>query len=171
MGVMLYHLKKEWLYQEYVIERKSTLQIAKEIGCCGNTVYLWLKRFNIPTRSIGEANLGRCHSLKTRQKISKTRLRKTGGKIIRDGYTSIYKPEIKEYVFEHRLIMEKRLGRPLKPSEKVHHIDGNKQNNDPKNLFLTTAGDHKSGYLAGYKQGFVCGSLISMLLIANRGGR
>jgi hypothetical protein len=37
---------------------------------------------------------------------------------------------------EHRLVMERVLGRPLKAGENVHHLDGNKANNDPSNLEL-----------------------------------
>ena len=36
----------------------------------------------------------------------------------------------------HRVIAEQILGRPLKPSEVVHHIDRNKRNNDPSNLMI-----------------------------------
>jgi len=40
------------------------------------------------------------------------------------------------YVREHRLVMEKKLGRFLQPTEVVHHKDDNRQNNDPSNLEL-----------------------------------
>lgn len=43
---------------------------------------------------------------------------------------------------EHRLVMEKKLGRELLSSEIVHHIDGDKLNNDPDNLIITNRSEH-----------------------------
>ena len=40
------------------------------------------------------------------------------------------------YIFEHRLVMEKHLGRYLTEEEVIHHIDGNPKNNDISNLML-----------------------------------
>lgn len=36
----------------------------------------------------------------------------------------------------HRVVMEDKLGRPLKPGEIVHHVDEDKKNNAPDNLEL-----------------------------------
>lgn len=47
-----------------------------------------------------------------------------------------------KHVGVHRLVMEKVLGRPLKPTEHVHHIDGDKLNNDPSNLIVLGSRDH-----------------------------
>lgn len=47
------------------------------------------------------------------------------------------------YVHEHRLVMEQKLGRFLIPREElVHHIDGNRENNDIENLKLTMPSEH-----------------------------
>jgi len=39
-------------------------------------------------------------------------------------------------VLEHRINMARKLGRPLLPTETVHHRDRDRQNNDPDNLQL-----------------------------------
>lgn len=49
-----------------------------------------------------------------------------------------------KYVLEHRVIMAGLLGRPLLPSEQVHHIDADRQNNSPDNLELRS-GPHGIG--------------------------
>lgn len=38
------------------------------------------------------------------------------------------------YALQHRVVMHRKLGRPLNPGEVVDHIDGDRQNNDPDNL-------------------------------------
>ena len=42
--------------------------------------------------------------------------------------------DVRGYAYEHRVVAEKKIGRPLRDGELVHHIDGNKQNNAPENL-------------------------------------
>lgn len=45
-------------------------------------------------------------------------------------------------VREHRYVVEQLLGRPLEPYELIHHIDGNKQNNNLDNLQVCSQSEH-----------------------------
>lgn len=55
---------------------------------------------------------------------------------------------------EHRQIVETLLGRPLKTGEVVHHLDGNKHNNDPENLVaLPSQSVHCKAHDFGKKKG------------------
>jgi hypothetical protein len=48
----------------------------------------------------------------------------------------------RRHVKQHRLIAERMIGRELRADEDVHHIDGNKQNNDPSNLQVLSHAEH-----------------------------
>jgi hypothetical protein len=51
---------------------------------------------------------------------------------------------------EHRLVMERVLGRYLLATEVVHHLDGNRGNNAPENLGVFAAnGQHLAETLTG----------------------
>ena len=52
------------------------------------------------------------------------------------------------YIMEHRLIVAQLLGRYLKRSEVVHHIDHDPTNNDPANLMLFSSNTAHKKYEA-----------------------
>ncbi len=84
---------------------------------------------------------GKKRSLESRQKQSISRLSKTGGiSYNSNGYKLINTPNHpfaqakRSSVLEHRLIIEKQIGRFLKPKEICHHINKIKDDNRPENL-------------------------------------
>ena len=69
-----------------------------------------------------------------------------------DGYWKVYFPDHPDsnkegYIREHRLIMEKSIGRRIQKGEIVHHKNGVKTDNRIENLQLMTAHDHMSYHM------------------------
>jgi hypothetical protein len=221
--------EKEWLYSQYIIQKKSLREVGKLLGVSIMPVRSWLKKYGIVqsaellkeklsrSRS-GEKNpmYGHHHSESARQKISaahvgmpgpnkgkpmsdetrrklsetkiaryaqgathpwtgrhhsdetKARLRSArlgfkhspetrakmsvmrkgelssswkGGRRLNGGYVYVHMPKHPfadghGYVPEHRLVIERAIGRFLKLSEMPHHVDENRSNNAPNNLVL-----------------------------------
>lgn len=55
---------------------------------------------------------------------------------------------VKGYVFQHRLVVERLLGRHLTKKELVHHKNGIKSDNRPENLEVMSAREHMSEHKA-----------------------
>jgi len=102
-------------------------------------------------------NTGKPMNEKTKKAMAQARSHKLhgkgnpmwkGGKIIHSaGYIWIYMPkhplaDKRKYVFEHRLVMEKKLGRYLTEDEVVHHKNQIKTDNRIPNLIVMSKSEH-----------------------------
>lgn len=117
-------------------------QVAVRFGCSRDHVNRECQRLGIRTQRTGPRS-GRGHP------------NWNGGATMQKGYRYIWAGSHPQktksgYVLEHRLVMEKKLGRYLRPDEVVHHRNGNRADNRPSNLVLfLTNGDHLSHELSG----------------------
>jgi hypothetical protein len=81
----------------------------------------------------------------------------SGGRYIDDkGYIRVLRPDHPfnnvGYVYEHRLVAEKHLGRYLQTWETVHHINEIKLDNRWENFYLTTVPEHSAIHREGKRQ-------------------
>lgn len=133
-GVRNYKISRCEYYHDTILkmiaEDASLSAIGRAIGTTTCAIQAHLRRRGIEHRFVN-CNAG-----------PKNHQWKGGSTINRDGYREIYCPNHPNrrkhtpYILEHRLVMEKMIGRYLLPNEVVHHKDGNKLNNAPENLQL-----------------------------------
>lgn len=135
------------------ISTGSAFKILKAAGVMktNGEAHRGLKKSPEECRRIGNMRRGTHHSEEAKRKISEAhKIHRAGHKKIRDdGYIEIYYPDHPDstadgYVMEHRLIMEKEIGRRLKKDEVVHHINHIRTDNRIENLKLMTFSEHMS---------------------------
>lgn len=61
-----------WLREQYIINKKSFDEIAKEQGVAQKCIWKWIHRYNIPVRPMGSHRVGKHLSEETRLKISQS---------------------------------------------------------------------------------------------------
>jgi len=135
---------KKWLLDKYIKKGKSLNDIAAIVNEDRKTVHRWLIGYKIPRRPVGDTRKG------------KDNPRWKGDKYIgkRYGYVWIYKPShpncsYRGFVKEHRLVAEKCLDRYLNRKEVIHHINLNKADNRPKNLYYYSSQSEHAKYHFG----------------------
>lgn len=75
-----------------------------------------------------------------------------------DGYLYVWEPEHPKsgiyngWYAEHRLVMERELGRILERDEQVHHLNNNPSDNRPENLAVVSASEHQGITVAESKE-------------------
>lgn len=163
-----------WLHTAYITLKLSTRTIARQLGCTRRRLVKALKKHGIKVKdprhlelpqlqnrawleekykqlSTNEiaAELG-CSAHPVVTAMEKLGIVRTGHPrpLIRSKYKHKAGPDGKLYS-EHRLIMEAHLGRKLGPTEHVHHIDGNKRNNELSNLLVIRRERHVSLHFQG----------------------
>ena len=127
----------------YLEDGLSMRDIAKRINMSYSGVRYRMKKYKIPLRTDREGM--NTPNSKRKRSINATGENNSqwngGRRITSHGYVEIYNPDhpnasVRGTVYEHRLVMEKKIGRYLLPEEDIHHIDEDKQNNHPDNLHL-----------------------------------
>jgi len=150
---------KEDLIRMYWEEEKPCREIAEELNTTTDAIIYQFKKLGIKRRTKSEAK-----QLQYKQGfVSVTSIRgenainwRGGKSITQQGYVRVVLKPVDDFyqpmsqkvgkntyaILEHRLVMAKHLGRCLSPIEKVHHLNGNKQDNRIINLELVSPSNH-----------------------------
>lgn len=135
------------LRELYCERQLSTLAIGRLLGCSKKTVRLRLLEAGIQPRSLPDAfAVSPTHQRNVRRRGA-LHGSWQGGRRKSDGYVMV-KAEghpnagASGYVMEHRLVMERSIGRLLLRSEHVHHINHDRSDNRIENLELMTHSQH-----------------------------
>ena len=128
--------------------RKRYPKVKRNCLNCGKEISVWQSRLNIGRGKFCSTRCG---------KLGKFNFFWKGGIRKGNGYVWIYKSKHpfatkRGYILEHRLLMEQKLGRYLRPKEIVHHINHIRNDNKIENLeLIKNQSSHYTKHMTGNK--------------------
>lgn len=141
-GKQKINVDREAVVVMYLDEKMSVGDIGKIVGLTPGAICSILRRRNVKMRTPNETTALKFPEGRRGENTSNWRggRRRVGTK---GAYIYKYSPEHPNskdggYVMEHRLVMEEKLGRLLTKDEIVHHINGDKKDNNIENLELVS---------------------------------
>lgn len=130
-----------WLTAQ-VAAGRSDADIARELKVRPSAVGYWRRTLKIDPRSKSERGRTAYRERFPEGRFGVKAANWRGGRMrVGNGYIRIHLPDHPHanragYVYEHRYVMEQKLGRLLEKKEVVDHLDRNRSNNAPENLRL-----------------------------------
>jgi len=114
---------------------ETCAQIGRSLNVDGKTVGRWFAKAGFPVRNRSQRAAGERNSSW-----------KGGRRLTKDGYLLVWTPD--GFILEHRMNMEKHLGRKLLSNEIIHHLNENKLDNRISNLMVCVGnGEHRKQHI------------------------
>ena len=122
--------------EDLIDSKKSIKEISKELSSSRETIRKTI-RLHLNVKEIRKKIVNNL----VYKKGEENPRWKGGKEITKQGYVRVWISR-KERLFEHRMVMQRYLGRKLKNSELIHHINGIKTDNRIENLQIIDPSSH-----------------------------
>ena len=140
-------MDRAMLEHKYLVEHKTLEEIGQELGVSRQAVFYYTRKYRIPAHKAENVD-STCDICGKNFTVTRKRWKKTLKHFCSFACYKVYlrNDEYRQRRTGQRIgrdVMEKKIARKLRDGEVVHHIDGNNDNNDPKNLILFSShSDH-----------------------------